>query len=136
MSKKTNAAVKMERRVAPREKLQQPIPVTGLTSLDHKVLLSRSGHIVDASKTGFLLIVDRKSLVPQKYRDALSIAEIEGDQMILVIEPMDLEIGGRIVRTKRLDKETYEICVDYSDDAPEYWREALMDMLPRASDYN
>lgn len=123
-----------EKRFSPREKLE-PIQVRGLMSLDHKTQLSRVGHIVDASTTGFLLHVSRKDLMPQKFRDALSISDLEGDQVILTIEPLHLEISGKIARTKRLNKEIYEIVVDFSEDAPEYWREALIDMLPRASDY-
>jgi len=131
------AALKMnvsDRRVSPRE--LDPIQIKGLTSLDHKTLLSRTGHIIDASATGFLLHVARKDLVPQRFRENLSLSELEGDQIILTIDPLQLEIGGKIVRTKRLTKELYEIVVDFSSDAPEYWREALLEMLPRASDYN
>ena len=127
-------AAQRDRREAPREKLN-PIEIRGLTSLDHLTLLSRTGHIVDASKTGFLLHVSRKNLVPQKFRETLSLDELVGDRVILMIDPLNLEIGGCIARTKRLNKETYEIVVDFSSDAPEYWREALLDMLPRGSDY-
>lgn len=123
-----------DRRGAPREKLA-PIPIKGLTSLDHRTMLSRVGHIVDASKTGFMLQVARKDLVPKQFRESLSLSELEGDGVILTIEPLDLEIGGTIARTRRIGKDVYEICVDFSDDAPEYWREALIDMLPRGSDY-
>lgn len=123
-----------DRRDAPREKVD-PILVKGLTSIDHMTLVSRNGFIVDASKTGFLLHVDRKYLVPQKFRESLSLDEIIGDRVILTIEPLNLEIGGRIARTKRVNKETFEIVIDFSSDAPEYWREALLDMLPRAADY-
>lgn len=125
---------RVDRREAPREKLD-PIPIRGLTSIDHMTLLSRSGFIVDASKSGFLLHVARKSLVPEKFRNALSLSELEGDRVILLIEPLNLEISGHIARTKRINKETYEIVIDYTSDAPEYWREALLDMLPRRSDY-
>ncbi len=135
---KTNAQTKItkddERRIAPRENLD-PIKIKGLMSMDHRTLLSRDGAIVNASKTGFRLLVERKNLIPPEFRDALSLAELEGDQVVLTIVPMDLEISGKITRTKRVNKEVYEVCVDYSEDAPEYWREALMDMLPRASDY-
>ncbi len=125
---------RVERREAPRENLD-PIPIRGLTSIDHMTLLSRSGFIVNASKTGFLLHVARKCLVPEKFRNALSLSELEGDRVILVIDPLNLEISGHIARTKRLNKETYEIVIDYSSDAPEYWREVLVEMLPRPSDY-
>lgn len=123
-----------ERRVAPREKLK-PIQVRGLTSLDHKTQLSRNAYIMDASVTGFLLHVDRKDIIPKEFRDSLSIAQLEGDRVILMIDPLNLEIAGKIARTRRLNKDTYEICVDFSADAPEYWRAALVDMLPRTQDF-
>jgi hypothetical protein len=120
----------LDRRLAPREELD-PIEIRGFTSLDHMTLLSRSGWIVDASKTGFLLHVERKALAPKKYRESLSIDELCGDQVILMIDRMNLEIGGKIARTRRVTKDLYEIAVDFSDDAPEYWRECLLDLLPR-----
>lgn len=126
---------KQERRNAPRERLE-PIAIRGFTSLDHKTLLSRSGYILEASSTGFMLHIPRKEIVPPKFRDAISLHELEGDHVILTIDVMDLEISGQIIRTKRINKETYEIAIDFSEDAPEYWREALIDMLPRGSDYD
>lgn len=124
----------MDRRYAPREDLK-PIQIRGFTSLDHMTLLARIGHIVEASKSGFLLHVERKDLVPKQFRETLSLADLEGDRVMLMIDPMNLEIGGRIARTQRISKDLYEIAIDYSDDAPEYWRECLLDMLPRASDF-
>lgn len=94
-------------------------------------LLSRTGWIVDASTSGFLLHIDRKDIVPQQFRETLSLAALEGDQVILMIDQMDLEIGGKITRTKRLSKDVYEIAIDYSQDAPQYWRECLLELLPK-----
>lgn len=122
-----------DRRYNPREELE-PIEIRGFTSLDHMTLLSRSGLIVDASKTGFLLHVERKELVPKQFRDTLSIDVLVGDKVILMIDPLNLEIGGKIARTKRVSKDLYEIAIDFSEDAPEYWRECLLDLLPRPGD--
>jgi hypothetical protein len=119
-----------DRRHAPREAVDS-IEIRGFTSLDHMTLLSRSGWIMDASKTGFLLYVERKALVPKKYREVLSLDELHGDRVLLMIEQMNLEIGGKIARTKRISKDLYEIAIDFSEDAPEYWREILLEMLPR-----
>ncbi len=120
-------------RIAPRQKMER-LEISGFTSLDHMTLLSRHGHIVDASSSGFLLHVDRKELVPKQFREKLSIEVLEGDQVLLTIPLMNLEISGKIARTKRVNKETYEIAVDYSDDSPEYWRELLLEMLPKPGD--
>lgn len=124
-----------ERRIAPRETVD-PIEIRGFTSLDHMTLLSRRGFIVEASTTGFLLHLERKDLVPKQFRDQLSIDVLKGDRVILMIEPMNLEIGGTIARTKRVSKDLYEIGIDFSEDAPEYWRECLVEMLPRGRDYD
>lgn len=124
-----------DRRIAPRETVE-PIEIKGFTSLDHMTLLSRTGHIVEASTTGFLLNVRRQDLVPKQFKNELSLEALLGDRVILMIEPMNLEMGGKIARTKRLTKDLFEIAIDYSDDAPEYWREILVDMLPRGSDYD
>ena len=43
---------------------------------------------------------------------------------------MNLEISGTVVRTRLLGIEGFEIGVDYSLDAPEYWRECLLDLIP------
>lgn len=130
---KPSAAVEPAQRVAPRQKMDR-LEITGFTSLDHMTLLSRHGHIVDASSSGFLVHVDRKELVPKEFREKLSIESLEGDQILLTIPLMNLEISGKIARTKRVSKETYEIAIDYSDDSPEYWRELLLEMLPKPGD--
>jgi hypothetical protein len=123
-----------ERRIAPREAMD-PIQIRAFTSLDHMTLLSRKGAIVEASTTGFLLQIERKELVPKQFQKELSLDALLGDKVMLMIDVMNLEIGGRIARTKRLTKDLFEIAVDYSEDAPEYWREILVDMLPRGRDY-
>lgn len=123
-----------DRRIAPRETVD-PIEIRGFTSLDHMTLLSRRGFIVEASTTGFLLNVSRKDLVPRQFKNELSLEALLGDKVILMIEPMNLELSGKIARTKRLTKDLFEIAIDYSEDSPEYWREILVDMLPRAADY-
>lgn len=123
-----------DRRIAPRETVD-PIEIRGFTSLDHMTLLSRRGFIVEASTTGFLLNVSRKDLVPKQFKNELSLEALLGDKVILMIEPMNLELSGKIARTKRLTKDLFEIAIDYSEDSPEYWREILVDMLPRGADY-
>lgn len=124
-----------ENRVAPRMDLD-PLEITALTSLDHRTLLSRTDYIIKASKTGFCLHVLRKDLVPKVFRESLSLAALEGGRVLLTVSKMNLELSGTIRRTARLDKESFEFGIDYSDDAPEYWRECLIDLLPRPGEFD
>lgn len=124
-----------EKRVAPRQDVD-PLEIAAFTSLDHKTMLCRTGQLVQASKTGFCLEIRRQDLLPKSLRDALSLQAIEGDRVMLTIEKMGLEISGTIKRTSRKGKDTYEIGVDYSEDAPEYWRECLLDLLPHPGEFD
>lgn len=125
---KTSEATHQHR--AAREDLE-PLPIRGLTSIDHMTLLARKGFLVEASTTGFLLEIERRDLAPKIFRDSLSLQEIEGDRVYLMIDAMNLEVGGTITRTKRVNKDRYQIAVDFREDAPEYWRECLLELLPR-----
>lgn len=106
------------------------IPVSNLTTLTHFESIARFGHLIDASSTGFLILIDREDLVPKNLRQNLSLQSIEGEPMMLMINPMELEISGHIARTRYVGKGVFEIAVDFSQDAPEYWRECLFDLLP------
>jgi hypothetical protein len=124
-----------ERRISPRLAIE-PVDVTQFTSLDHLTLISRSGQVIDASATGFLMQLRRDQLVPKALKESLSLTAIEGDRVIIYLKQMNLEIIGRIARTKRLNKDLYEIAIDFSEDSPEYWRECLVDLLPRPGEFD
>ena len=122
------------RRQSPREAIS-PLDIHGLTSLTQKKVVSRRGKIIQASTSGFLIHIDRADLVPKNLRESLSLQEILNDQLLLVISPMELEIGGVVARVKRINKTTFELGVNFVDSGPEFWRECLMDLLPRPGDF-
>lgn len=128
MPKERSAYAEEQR--APREDVH-PIRVSGFTSLDHLTMVARDGYIVDASTTGFLLRIRRADLLPRQFKDALSLAELEGAKVLIRLEELNLEIGGAVARTKRSTKDAFDVAIDFSADAPEFWRECLMDLLPR-----
>lgn len=113
-----------------RENLE-PLSIRGLTSIDHMTLLARQGWLVEASTTGFLIEVERRGLAPKAFRDSLSLQALEGDRVYLMIDDMNLEVGGTITRTHRVSKDRWQIAIDFREDAPEYWRECLLELLPK-----
>ena len=121
--------MKTEQRESQRKQLHT-INIESLTSLDQFSLLARTGKIVDASATGFLLHIDRKDFVPKVLRDNLSIECIHDERVKMSIREMNLEVDGKIARTKLIGKGVFEIAIDFSDTAPAYWRECLLDLLP------
>lgn len=126
---KASATVK-NKRVAPRKEVE-PIKVSYIASLNDLAKLAKNCEIVEASATGLLLIVQRTDLIPQSLRGHLNLDCLVGNRVYLKLEPMNIEVSGEIKRTKFLGKKGFHIAVDYSDEAPEYWRECLMDLLPR-----
>ena len=122
------------KRVAPRREVS-PIQVSSMSSMENLAKIAKYGEIVDASSSGFLLIVKREDLVPASLRKNLSLEPIHGTRVMLHLPQMNIEISGMIKRTRLLGKKGFEIGVDFSDDAPEYWRECLLELLPLPGEF-
>ncbi len=125
----------VEKRVSERIETSA-IRVKNLTSLDHAEVIAKSAVLIDASHTGFLIHVSRADLLAQFTRDSLTLNEILGSKMILLLEQMNLELTGTVVRTKRINKGLFEVAIDYTAEAPDYWRECLIDLLPRPGEFD
>lgn len=117
------------RRIAPRRDIS-PLMVSSMSSLENLAKITRGGEIIEASTTGFLMMVAREDLVPVVLRRNLNLDSIIGQRVLLHLPQMNLEISGTIRRTKFIGKTGFELGIDYSEDAPEYWRECLLDLLP------
>lgn len=107
-----------------------PVRVSYISSLSSFSKLTRQGQIVEASSTGLLVLVSRDDLVAPHLRKNLNIDELIGERVYLRLDDMNLELSGVVARTKFLGKDGFHIAIDYSDEAPEYWRECLMELLP------
>ncbi len=120
---------KSDRRVASRKEIQG-IEIHDLTSISNYSIIARKGHIVNASNTGFLVEVDRKSILPAELRDNLSLESTMGQQVVLYLPQMNLDLDGTITRTSHIGKGRFAIAIDFSYDVPEYWRDCLVELLP------
>ncbi len=119
-----------KQRVAQRRELA-PLTLDSFSSLQNLQKLAKHGQIIEASASGLLLKFQRDDFVAKELRANLSIDQLVGENVYFNIHEMNLEISGVVARTKFLGKgEGYLVAVDYSADAPEYWRECLMDLLP------
>jgi len=125
---KTN--VNYKRRMAPRKETT-PIKVTHLTTMDDFAKIARNCDVVEASASGLLLHIKREDLLPVSLRRNLTLDVLIGEKVFMRLEDMNLDISGSVARTQLLGKAGFLVAVDYSEDAPEYWRECLAELLPR-----
>ncbi len=116
-------------RSAPRKDLNK-LTIDTLLASDTLMKLASYGQIVEASSTGILIKFKRSDFVAKELKSNLSLDSLVGQDVYLNIHEMNLEISGRVARTKFLGKEGFIVAIDYTTDAPEYWRECLMDLLP------
>ncbi len=107
-----------------------PLTLDNFASLETLQKLASFGEVIEASSTGILLHFKREDFVGKELRSNLNIDQLVGQSVYFTIHEMDLEISGVVVRTKFLGKAGFHVAIDYSKDAPEYWRECLMDLLP------
>jgi len=121
--------VRSEKRYFDRKELD-PLAIQGLISISDLTPIADGGMLVEASPSGFRLEIMRNELCDPLLRENLSLESVEGLQVSIFIPAMDLDITGIITRTKFCGDNKYEIGIDYTSDAPEYWRECLCDLLP------
>lgn len=123
------------RRAAPRKSVTG-LEIKNVTAIEPFSILAKKGILIDASSTGILIRIDRKDLVPRSLRQNLSLAPIEGEHVVFHIREMDLEMDGKVARTQFIGNATFEIAIDFTDEAPEYWRQSLVDLLPDKGEFD
>jgi len=124
----------LARRSAPRKDIR-PLTVSSMSSLDSLTKICRGGYVVEASTSGILVLVKREELVPTALRKNLNIDVLVGDKVLIHLPDLNLEISGRVARTRFIGAAGFEIGIDYTDDAPEYWRECLVELLPAPGEF-
>lgn len=141
ISKELTMKAQRKYRAAPRRPIGRPtgkqtgkdlakLTLDSFSSLDNLQKLAKYGQIVEASSTGILIKFKRDDFVSKDLRSNLNIDQLVGQKIFFNIHEMDLEISGKVARTKFLGKDGFLVAVDYTSDAPEYWRECLMDLMP------
>lgn len=121
--------MKAERRVSARKTVGY-IHVAELTSLSNYAVIAKEGTIGDASRSGFLVRVERSQLVPMEFRENLNLEGLVGHQVVMYLPEMNLDLDGTITRATHIGKGQFEIAIVFSPDVPEYWRDCLVDLLP------
>lgn len=116
-------------RSAPRKDLNK-LTIDSLLSADSLQKMASYGQIVEASSSGLLIKFKRSDFVSKELKSNLNLDVLVGKNIYIKIHEMNLELSGKVARTQFLGKEGFLVAVDYSTDAPEYWRECLMDLLP------
>lgn len=118
-----------ERRISKRKELT-PLLLENIVSLDNFAKIAKAGAVIDASTTGFKIQVKHSDIVPVALRQTLTLDSLVGMKVLLHLSAMNLELTGKIARTKLVGQKTFEIAIDFTSDAPQYWRECLLDLLP------
>lgn len=124
-----------DRRVAERKAVDY-IQVNDLTSVNDYSLIAKTGIIINASSSGFLMELHREQLVPEDLRSNLSLEGALGRQVVLYLPQMNLDLDGIISRATHVGKGVYQLAVDFSSDVPTYWRDCLIDLLPQPGEFD
>lgn len=126
---------KQQRRISPRKETS-PVQVAYIASMEDLAKIAKNCEIIEASASGLLLLIKRQDLVPTSLRGNLNLDALIGDRIYMRIEEMNLEVSGKVARTQFMGKKGFHVAIDYSEDAPEYWRECLMDLLPTPGEFD
>jgi hypothetical protein len=127
--KKKKAVAKSRRAHTDRKAVTETFAVNIKDVVSGEVYFNRAT-IVDVSPTGVLLMVKRNDVAAASLRSTLTFSGIHNASIGFTIETMDTYIEGVVVRTKPIGRGDFICAVDFREDAPEYWRHCLVDLLP------
>ena len=116
-------------------KLLDPIHAVDIRVWDTNVALARYGTILNTSTTGLLIEVHPRDVSPEIAQNKLPLSCIEGKVVVMTIDEMNLQIDGRVARFCYNAQGILEIAIDFSANAPVYWRECFADLLPTQGEY-
>jgi len=111
-------------------KLLDPIHVTDIKVPGKSIVLAQRGTIVNASAGGLLIRICHSDLNAEILRQTIPLHTLEGEPVVMTILEMALTIEARVVRTDQAAPEWCDIAIDFTDNAPPYWRECLAELLP------
>lgn len=118
-----------DRRTADRKDIDY-IQINDLTSVMDYSVIAKTGQIVNASPSGFLLQIFRKDILPEDLKQNLTLDSTLGQQVVLYLPQMNLDLDGTITRASHMGKGRFVVAVDFSAEVPSYWRDCLIDLLP------
>lgn len=127
MSKQSST---VSRRIHNQRKNVAEVHVLNLKNISTGEVYFSRASIVDVSATGLLLRIKRDHILTVPLRSTLTWSGLANVSVGFTIEIMDTYIEGIVTRTKPEGKGEFLIAVDFREDAPEYWRNCLVDLLP------
>ena len=111
-----------------------PLTISALRLTRTGLLLSHEGYFVEVSEHGFKLLLHRKKILYPGLREKLDWSGLVGQSLRIFLEDLDLELEGTIKRIRHLGRGEFEMGVDYTANAPDYWRSCLAELLPKPNE--
>jgi len=111
-----------------------PLELSRIVLGKNQSQLASGGTLIEVSETGFKFILDRKELKSTRFRGQLDLSNLVQETIWIHLDDLDLILEGTIMRTRFIGRGLFEIGVDYTHSAPEYWRECLVDLLPNPNE--
>lgn len=107
------------------------IHISEITLLHDYIVVANQAAVKELNSEGLILTIHRDNITVENLRNNLSLDEIIGEQVAFYIPSMDLDLDGEIFETKHTGNGNFEVIVKFNDEAPEYWRECVADLMPR-----
>ena len=108
--------------------LKENIKVDLFSFIKTSDVIAHKAFLFQVSPQGFYLRVNRKDLL-SSLRENLNLDSIHKKDVVLHIPEMDIELDGVVAYTRHIGRGIFEIFIEFFDNAPQYWRQCLLDML-------
>ena len=106
------------------------IKVVSVNTLHPPELIANKALLTKVTNEGFSITIKRCNLVSPELKCNVGLSPIEGKQISLTIEQMDLNLSGYIVKTYMLGGGNSSMDISFSREYSDYFKDCLFDLIP------
>ena len=106
------------------------IKATSIALAEEEELVVKKAFVSHLSPLGFKLICHSKNFITETLKFQMSCYALWQKELYMYIPDMNLDLEGIVTHVRYIQNGRWEISIEFSPSAPQYWRECLSDLWP------
>lgn len=107
------------------------VKATSIALSHEESLIVKKAVVSEVSPKGFNLTFNYQDLIMDSLKFQWGLHTLWYKNIDIYIPDMEMDIEGKVIGAKRLEQGKFEVNIEFSQEAPVYWRECLFELWPK-----
>ena len=106
------------------------IKVASIALAEEEKLVVKKAFVSNLSPLGFKLVFHNQNFISDSLKFHLHFYALLQKELCMYIPDMEMDLDGIVTDVRYLEDGKWEVSIEFSPSAPQYWRECLCDLWP------